>query len=77
MSGDLFSVHQDNLKKARSRAEEAAFDRKVEKHFQSHPELQSGRDYRMQTFNCITQEERNKYRKNFDAIFPDAPGAGL
>lgn len=59
--------------------EEAVFERKAEKHFKSHREIPNGRDFR---FNCregyIDDPERSKkFNKNFDTIFPNAPGAGF
>jgi len=61
-----------------TRKEEAIFELKAEKHFRSHRETPNGRDHR---FNCrggyISDSTRaEKYNKNFDAIFPNAPGAG-
>jgi hypothetical protein len=58
-------------------AQEAAFDAKVEKSFRSQRELKNGRDYRWNCFCHITDDERKSYRKNFDNIFPKAPGAGV
>ena len=56
--------------------EEAAFEAKADKHFKSHRELPKGRN-----FTCWNREKNTKgdkkYRNNFDAIFPNAPGAGL
>lgn len=62
-----------------TRQEEAIYDQKVEKHFKSHREVPNGRDVR---FNCregyIDNPERQKvFSKNFDTIFPNAPGAGF
>jgi len=57
--------------------EEKISEAQMERHFKSHPELKPGRDYRMEIFHCITEDERDKYRKNFDDVFPNAPGAGI
>ena len=57
--------------------EEAIFEAKAEKHFKSQRELPRGRDYRWNTFHEITEEDYDNYRKNFDRIFPNAPGAGI
>lgn len=58
-----------------TRQEEAAFEAKAEKHFRSHRELPNGRDYR---FNrSYNKKDDEKFKKNFDAIFPNAPGAGI
>ena len=55
--------------------QEAAFERKAEKHFKSHPELPNGRTFRFNhEFNEVEEE---KYKANFDAIFPNSPGAGI
>lgn len=47
-----------------------------EKFFSSHRELPNGRN-----FMCFNHEHDpeadQKYRDNFDSIFPNAPGAGL
>lgn len=56
-------------------AEENAFEAKAEKHFKSHRELPNGRDYR---FNkSYSKKEDKKFKANFDAIFPNAPGNGI
>lgn len=57
--------------------EEAAFEAKADKHFRSQRELPNGRDFRWNTFRNITREDRDNYRRNFDLVFPNAPGAGL
>jgi hypothetical protein len=58
-----------------NKAQEAAADKKMEKHFRSHRELPTGRDFRC--FQEKTPEADQKYRDNFDRIFPKAPGFGL
>lgn len=59
-----------------TKQEEAAFEARAEKHFKSHPELPSKRN-----FTCWNREKNvkgdKKYRSNFDAIFPSSPGAGI
>ena len=58
-----------------TRQEEIAFEKKAERHFKSHRELPNGRDYR---FNkTYSKEEDRKFKANFDAIFPNSPGAGM
>lgn len=62
-----------------TRREEAIFEAKAEKHFKGHRELPNKRDHR---FNCsggyINSSKRQKvFNKNFDNIFPNAPGAGF
>jgi len=46
-----------------------------EKFFKSHRELPTGRDFRWNM--QIDPKADDVYRKNFDSIFPSAPGAGL
>lgn len=58
-----------------TRNEEIAFEKKAEKHFRSHRELPSGRDFRWNSEK--DPEADNKYRTNFDTVFPNAPGAGF
>jgi len=60
-----------------TRLDEIKLEKKIEKHFKSHRELLPGRDYRWNIFRYITKQDRDNYRKNFDRIFPNAPGAGL
>ena len=54
-------------RKRMTAAEEKVFDRKAEKHFQSHPELPSGRNFR-----CWNREKDVQgdaaYRQNYDMI---------
>lgn len=56
--------------------QEAAFEKKAEKHFKSHRDTPCGRN-----FTCWdhdeTPETLKNYRKNFDNIFPNSPGAGF
>ena len=65
------TLEQDNIRKAASRMESDSFDRKMDQHFKSHPELKSGRDFRANTmrFQVPTEEIGDK----FDDTFPDAP----
>lgn len=58
-------------------AEERAFEAKAEKHFQSQRELPNGRDFRWNSFRFNTREDMKNYRKNFNKVFPDAPGSFL
>lgn len=57
--------------------QEAEFERKAEESFKSHRSFPNGRDYRCFTQHAITMKERELYRKNFDQVFPKAPGRGL
>lgn len=58
-----------------TRQEEIAFEKKAEKHFRSQRELPNGRDFRWNSEK--DPEAERKYRKNFDSIFPNSPGAGI
>lgn len=64
-----------NGKGAMTAAQEAAFDKRVDKHFQSHRELPNGRNFRWNSEK--DPEADRKYRNNFDSIFPNSPGAGI
>lgn len=56
--------------------QEASFERKAEKHFKSHRELPTKRNFRCWNRDKDVQADR-KYRQNFDKIFPKAPGTGI
>lgn len=60
-----------------TKAQEAAFDKRVEKEFKSHRELQNGRDFRWNQPHWHATAGDQAYRDNFDKIFPNAPGAGI
>lgn len=55
--------------------QEKAFETRAEKHFKGQRELPNGRDFRWNM--TISKEQEEKYRINFDKIFPGAPGAGM
>jgi len=56
-------------------AQEAAFEKRVEKEFKSHRELPPGRNF---MWNREKEPEAEKnYRDNFDRVFPNAPGCGF
>lgn len=57
-------------------AQEKAFDKKAEKHFKSHRELPTGRDFRAFGRDPDPSADQN-YRDNFNATFPNAPGANF
>lgn len=58
--------------------EESALDAKMDNHFRNtHPELPKGRDYRAFSYRFISAKDRQNYRKNFDNIWPKAPGAKI
>lgn len=57
--------------------EEANFIKKAEADLAGHRTFPNGRDYRCFIQHAITNEERDRYRANFDLAFPDAPGAGV
>lgn len=56
--------------------EETAFEQKAEKHFRSHQELKSGKNFTCWNRDHDARADR-KYRSNFDATFPNSPGVGL
>lgn len=65
----------DPKKAEKAKQVSLATEAKIEKHFKSHPELPTGRDFK---FNHTTYPGDNKrYREGFDAIFPNSPGAGI
>lgn len=49
-------------------AQEAAFEAKAEKHFRSHRELPSGRNFRCWNRDKDVEGDR-RYRENYDRIF--------
>ena len=56
--------------------EEAAFEVKAEKHFNGQRELLNGRNFHCWNHTPIPEED-SRYRKNFDATFPNSPGVGM
>ena len=59
-----------------SRLDEIKFEKKAEQEMKGHRGLKNGRDYRWNIFRYITKDEFDKFRSNFDKVFPNAPGAG-
>ena len=57
-------------------AQDNALDRKIEKHFRSHRDTPSGKNFACWDHD-ETPETITNYRQGFDSIFPDAPGAGI
>jgi hypothetical protein len=51
-----------------SAAQEAAFERKAEKHFRSHRELPNGKNFRCWNRDADPEADK-KYRDNYDATF--------
>ena len=60
-----------------TRTEEIAFEKKAEQHFKGQRELPNGRDFRWNQPHWYANAGDKNFRKNFDAIFPNAPGAGI
>ena len=60
-----------------NRQEEAEFNRKSDQYFRSQRELQNGRNFLWNRLHSLDDEDMDNYRRNFDQVFPDAPGAGL
>ncbi len=63
-------------------AQEKQFDRQTEKHFSRQREIPPGRDYRWNTYRFDQygkdgERPADKFKKNFDSIFPNSPGAGI
>ena len=64
------------MTKAQKDKIERATDAQIERHFKSHPELPNGRNFHVWGGDNDPKAEEN-YRKNFDSIFPNSPGAGI
>ena len=58
-------------------AEEIAFEKKAERWFRGQRELPNGRNFLWNSFRFKSKEDLENYRKNFDLVFPHAPGAGI
>lgn len=70
---DLFNIERDNARTHKAMKDDAATWAKMEKHFQSHPELKAGRDFRMEVFHC--RDEDDEFREKFDQTFAGAPSS--
>ena len=57
--------------------EEAKFDKWAENSFRSQRELPNKRNFLWDTFRFRTKKDIDSYRRNFDLVFPHAPGAGI
>ena len=53
-----------------------AINDKMEKHFRSHRDTPDGKNFVFWNKKPSKKEEAS-YRKGFDSIFPNAPGAGV
>ena len=62
-------------KAAEAKAVQTATEAKIEKHFRSHPELPSGRDFRFNRERDPIADK--KFKENFDRIFKSSPGYGF
>jgi hypothetical protein len=60
-----------------TREEEAKFLKQEEAYFRGQRELPPKRDYRWNSYRFITAQDRSNFRRNFDRIFPHAPGRGI
>ena len=60
-----------------TRGQESALDRKIDQHFRSQRELPNGRNFLWNTYRFRDEIDTDSYRKNFDDIFPNAPGSGI
>ena len=65
-----------DMTKQQKDAVERATDAKMEQHFRSHRDVPNGRNFHTweHTHDPVAED---KYRKNFDKVFPNSPGAGL
>jgi len=76
MSSERDQVHKEYSQTPRGIAE-AKLDAKIERHFRlTHRGVPNGRNFRTWNHEYHPEEDR-RYRENFDAIFPNAPGAGI
>ncbi len=64
--------HGENREAWRSRKKNM-----TEKHFRSHRDTPSGRNFVFWNSGPNINEEQDNYRNNFDSIFPNSPGAGV
>lgn len=60
-----------------NRLDEIKFEKKVDREMAGHRGLKNGRDYRWNVFRHITAKDRENFRKGYDQVFPNAPGAGI
>ncbi len=56
--------------------QEAAFEKKAEKHFRGHRDTPCGRNFAFWDHE-ETKESKKNYKDNFDRTFPNSPGAGM
>uniref|UniRef100_A0A6M3IGP5 Uncharacterized protein n=1 Tax=viral metagenome TaxID=1070528 RepID=A0A6M3IGP5_9ZZZZ len=54
---------------------EAIFEKKAERMLRGQRELQSGRDYRAFYERYRTDVNNDDFDRNFDEVYPDAPGS--
>jgi hypothetical protein len=57
--------------------EERKFEVKAEKMLKGHRQAPDGRNFMAFRMRFESEEDMENYRKNYDRIFPDAPGAGI
>jgi len=65
-----------DMTKHQKDAIERSTDAQIERHFRSHRELPNGKN-----FTCWNRQHQpeadQKFKENFDRIFPNSPGAGI
>lgn len=57
--------------------EEDEFWRRSNQYFKSQRDIPSGRSYLWNYYHAKSKDDLDNYRKNFDRIFPNSPGAGI
>lgn len=60
-----------------TKQQEAAFKKKADAYFKGQRELPKGRNYLWNSYHARTKQDIENFRRNFDNVFPNAPGAGL
>jgi len=73
----LEQVRQENLRTAAAEAKDRMTDALTENEMRLHRPTPRGRSFLWNTFRYKEDYNLTNYRKNFDNIFPDAPGAGV
>lgn len=77
MQPNIDEVKKDNEMTRQAIMAEQAFDRKSDQFHKGQKELPPGRNFMWNTFRHKDKFDRDSYRINFDAAFPNAPGTGF
>ena len=76
MSSERNAVHKEYQHTPRG-ISEAKLDAKIDRHFRmTHRGVPKGRSF-IHWEHEYDKEAHKKFKENFDAIFPNAPGAGI